>query len=199
VLPAGNCAGAISPAGIGGSAFNPNTGHFLVTNANATGDLTIGTIDEIDPRIGNLNGPVVINTFPVSNCMPSGAVQGPGNNFLITCENHDGVTFPPSEIVMDGGSGKILATITTVGGVDEGWFNPGDQRWYVAARDMPGGPVMGVIDSKTNTWLQNVTTNSNGHSIAVEPSNNHAFVPTQSGSICTTQSSNGCIAVYARQ
>jgi len=206
LTPAANCAGATSPAGIGGSGFNPNTGHFLVTNANAAAigpgvspDLTTGTVDEIDPRIGNPNGPIVVNTFPVKNCMPSGAVQGPGNNFLITCENHDGVTFPPSEIVMDGGSGKILATITTVGGVDEAWFNPGDQRWYLAARDMPAGPVMGVIDSKTNTWLQNVTTNSNSHSIAADPLNNHIFVPMQSGGICTTQSSNGCIAVFARQ
>src|SRR5262249_16049848 len=39
LTPAANCAGAISPAVIGGSGFNPNTGHFLVTNANATGDL----------------------------------------------------------------------------------------------------------------------------------------------------------------
>ena len=199
LTPAPNCSGAISPAGIGGSAFNPNTGHFLVTNANATTDLTIGTIDEIDPRIGNPNGPIVVNTFPLSNCMPSGAVQGPGNNFLATCEDHDGVTFPPNEYVIDGGTGKILATITTVGGVDEAWFNPGDQRWYLAARDMPNGPVMGVIDSKTNTWLQNVTTNSNSHSIAADPSNNHIFVPMQSGGICTTQSANGCIAVFARQ
>lgn len=197
--PAGNCIGAISPAGIGGSAFNPNTGHFLVTNANATGDLTVGTVDEIDPRIGNPNGPVVVNSFVVTNCMPSGAVQGPGKNFLVTCENHDGVTFPPSEIVIDGTSGAILTTIMTVGGVDEAWFNPGDQRWYLAARDMPGGPVLGVIDAKTNTWLQNVPTNSNSHSIAVDPSNNHIFVPMQSGPRCTTQSANGCIAVYARQ
>jgi hypothetical protein len=199
LTPASNCGGAISPAGIGGSAFNPNTGHFLVTNANATPNLTIGTIDEVDPRIGNPNGPVVINTFPVANCMPGGIVQGPGNNFLVTCADHDGVAFPPNEYVIDGTKGTILATITTVGGVDEAWFNSGDQRWYLAARDMPGGPVLGVIDATTNTWLQNVPTNSNSHSIAVDPSNNHVFVPMQSGPRCTTQSANGCIAVYARQ
>ncbi len=201
---AGNCNGALSPAGIGGSAFNPNTGHFLVANANAvpntlTPDLTTGTIDEIDPRIGNPNGPVVVNSFLVKNCMPSGIVQGPGNNFLVTCADHDGVTFPPNEYVINGSTGAILATITTVGGVDEAWFNAGDQRWYLAARDMPAGPVLGVIDAKSNTWLQNVTTNSNSHSIAVDPSNNHVFVPMQSGGICTTQSANGCIAVFARQ
>ncbi len=197
--PAANCAGAVSLAGLGGSAFNPNTGHFLVTNANATGDLTVGTIDEIDPRIGNPAGPVVVNTFPVSNCMPTSIVQGPGNQFLVGCADHDGVTFPPNEYVIDGTKGTILATITTVGGVDETAFNPGDGHYYLAARDMPGGPVMGVIDSKTNTWLQNVGTASNSHSIAVDPGNNHIFVPLQSSPLCTTQSANGCIGVYARQ
>jgi hypothetical protein len=191
--------GAISPAGIGGSAFNPNTGHFLVTNSNATADLTLGTIDEIDPRIGNPNGPVVINSFPVRNCMPTSVVQGPGNNFLVGCANHDGVTFPPSEIIMDGSSGNILATIDKVGGVDEIAFNPGDNRYYVAARDMPTGPVLGVIDALTNTWLQNATTNANSHSVAVDPNNNHIFVPLQAGAPCTTQSANGCIGVYAQQ
>jgi hypothetical protein len=191
--------GAISPAGIGGSAFNPNTGHFLLTNANATADLTVGTIDEIDPRIGNPNGPVIVNSFTVKNCMPTSIVQGPGNNFLVGCANHDGVTFPPSEIVIDGTHGTILATIDKVGGVDEIWYNPGDNRYYVAARDMPNGPVLGIIDAATNTWLQNVTTNANSHSVAVDSNTNHVFVPLQAGAICTTQSANGCIGVYAQQ
>jgi hypothetical protein len=197
--PAANCAGSISPAGIGGSTFNPNTGHFLVTNANVSGDLTAGTVDEVDPRIGNPNGPIVVNTFPVANCMPTSITQGPGNNFLVGCGDHDGVAFPPNEYIIDGTSGKILATITTVGGVDEIWFNPGDNNYYLAARDMPGGAVLGVIDAKTNIWLQNVATNSNSHSVAVDPSSNHIFVPMQAGTICTTQSANGCIAVFARQ
>ena len=115
------------------------------------------------------------------------------------CADHDGIAFPPNEYVIDGTTGAILATITTVGGVDETWFNPGDGNYYLAARDMPNGPVLGVIDSKSNTWLQNIATNTNSHSVAVDPSNNHVFVPLQAGPICTTQSSNGCIGVYARQ
>ena len=47
--------------------------------------------------------------------------------------------------------GAIITEITNVGGVDETWYNSGDNRYYVAARDMPNGPVMGVIDAKTNT------------------------------------------------
>jgi hypothetical protein len=199
VTPGTGCNGALALAGLGGSAWNPNTGHFLLSNSNATGNLTVGTIDEIDPRPGNADGPVVINSFLMPNCMPTSITQGPGNNFLVGCGDHDGEAFPPNEYVIDGTSGKILATITEVGGVDEIWYNSGDNRYYLAARDMPTGPVMGVIDAKTNRWLQSVATNSNSHSISVDPSNNHAFVPLQAGAGCTTQSANGCIVVYAQQ
>jgi hypothetical protein len=197
--PGATCAGAISPAGLAGMAWNPNTGHLLLANPNSIPVLSIGSIDEIDPRLGNPNGPVVVNSFVVPNCMASGVVQGPGNNFLVGCADHDGQAFPPNEYVINGTSGSIIATINNVGGVDEVWYNPGDNRYYVAARDMPNGPVMGVIDAGTNLWLQNVSTNTNSHSIAVDSSTNHAFVPMQAGGICTTQSSNGCVAVFAEQ
>jgi hypothetical protein len=198
--PSAGCAGAVAIAGIGGSAFNPNTGRFLVTNSNASGtNLTVGTVDVINPNLGSPNGPFVENTFPMPNCMPTSVVQGPGNHFLVGCADHDGEAFPPNEYVIDGTSGAILATITEVGGVDETWYNPNDNRYYLAARDMPTGPVMGVIDAKTNQWLVNVTTNSNSHSISVDSSINHVFVPLQAGPGCTTQSANGCIAVYAQQ
>jgi hypothetical protein len=200
VPPSAGCVGAVAIAGIGGSAFNPNSNRFLVTNSNASGtDLTIGTVDVINPNLGSPDGPFVENAFVMPNCMPTSIVQGPGNNFLVGCGDHDGEAFPPNEYVIDGTSGQILATITNVGGVDEIWYNPGDNRYYLAARDMPNGPVMGVIDAKTNQWLQNVTTNSNSHSISVDSGNNHVFVPLQAGGICTTQSSNGCVGVYAQQ
>ncbi len=58
---------------------------------------------------------------------------------------------------------------------------------------------MGVIDAGTNTWLANIPTGSNSHSISVDPSNNHAFVPLQAGAPCGTQRSNGCVGVFAEQ
>ena len=198
--PSASCFGAVAIAGIGGSVFNPNTGRFLLTNSNSdAANLTIGSIDFINPNLGNPNGPIVENSVPMPNCMPTSIVQGPGNNFLVGCGDHDGEAFPPNEYVIDGTTGTILATITQVGGVDETWYNPGDNRYYLAARDMPTGPVLGVIDAKTNQWLQNVTTNSNSHSVAVDSGNNHVFVPLQAGGICTTQSANGCVGVFAQQ
>jgi hypothetical protein len=198
--PSPGCVGAVAIAGIGGSAFNPNSGRFLVTNSNEFGNnLTIGSVDVINPNLGSPNGPFIENSFPMPNCMPTSIIQGPGNNFLVGCGDHDGEAFPPNEYVIDGTSGKILATITQVGGVDEIWYNPGDKRYYLAARDMPTGPVLGVIDAVSNLWLQSVVTNSNSHSVAVDSTNNHVLVPLQAGTICTTQSANGCIGVYAQQ
>jgi len=198
--PSPGCVGAVAIAGLGGSAFNPNSGRFLLTNSNSFGNnLTIGSVDVINPNLGSPNGPFVETSFPMPNCMPTSIIQGPGNNFLVGCGDHDGEAFPPNEYIIDGTSGAILATITQVGGVDETWYNPGDNRYYLAARDMPTGPVLGIIDAARKLWLQNVTTNSNSHSIAVDSTNNHVFVPMQAGTICTTQSANGCVGVFAQQ
>ena len=204
MTPGTGCNGAVALAGLGAHAWNPNTGHFLLTNGNATGNLTIGTVDEIDPKVGDTTcggvscGPVVINSFVMPNCMPTSIVQGPGKNFLVGCADHDGQAFPPNEYVIDGTSGAILANITNTGAVDEVWYNPGDNRYYTAGRDM-SPPQMGVIDAGTNLWLTNFPVNTNAHSIAVDPNTNHVFMPQQAGAICGTQISNGCIDVIAEQ
>jgi hypothetical protein len=201
-----SCAGAIAPAGLAGMVWNTNTGHLLLANENSIGTTNIGSIDEIDPRLTDTScggvscGPVVVNSMPIPNCMPTSLAHGPGSNYLIGCADHDGEAFPPNYYVINGDNLSIIySAIGYVGGVDEIWYNPGDNRYYLAARDMPTGPVMGVIDAKTNQWLQNVPTNANSHSIAVDSGNNHAFVPLQAGAPCTTQSGNGCVGVYAQQ
>ena len=198
--------GEFAVGGLGANAFNPLHNTFYVENLNCTAStlatqasVAVGCIDEIDPRIGNPAGPVVVNVIPVINCMPAGIVQGPGHDFLIGCGGHDGVQFPPLLIIFDGTTNKIVATIDQSGGTDEVWYNPGDNRYYTAGRDMPNAPVMGVVDAGTRTWLVNVPTGSNSHSISVNQFTNQVFVPMQSGARCTTQSSNGCIAVYGRQ
>ena len=207
-----NQLGEIAVAGTGAIGFNPFHGTFYLENLNCTvsnlatqSSVAVGCIDEIDPRIGNPAGPAVINVVPVYNCMPAGIVQGPGHDFFVGCGGHDGVQFPPLLIVFDGTcttSAACLASqvkIDQSGGTDQVWYNPGDNRYYTAGRDMPNGPIMGVVDAATRTWLVNVQTGSNSHSITVNQFTNQIFVPTQSGALCGTQSSNGCIAVYGRQ
>jgi hypothetical protein len=198
-LPGAKCIGAIGPAGLGAPGFNPNTGHFLLPNSNSTSVLSVGSIDEIDPRPSNPNGPVVINSVPLLDCMPTSIVQGPGDNFLVGCADHDGEAFPANEIIINGTTLATVAVINNVGGVDEVWYNPGDNKYYLAARDMLPGPVMGVIDAGTNLWLTNLPVNTNAHSIAVDPKTNHVFMPQQAGAICGSNASAGCVDVIAEQ
>jgi hypothetical protein len=220
------CAGAISPAGLGGMTFDPGTGYLLLANGNSIGVTNIGSVDVINTQIGVNTctdngvpnqpcGPVVVGTIVTPDCMPTGVTQGPGENFLIGCGDHDGEAFPPNEYIINLSGGFTAGTgynvnctsnpmvncvqIYNTGGVDETWYNPGDNKYYLAARDLPSGAAMGVIDAGTNTWLVNFPTGSNSHSIAVDPSTNHAFVPMQAGTICTTQSANGCVGVVGEQ
>ena len=203
--PAG-CAGAIGISGLGGSTFNPNTGHFLLTNANSTSDLTIGSVDEIDPFHpftttggATIYGPAVINSFPVLNCMPSAVVMGPGTDALVSCAGHDGRTFAPTTYILNGTTGAILATINDVGGVDQAWYNPGDSKYYLAGSNMTPGPVLGVIDARSRQWLQNLPTSVTAHSVAADPNSNHIFLPLGASSLCQSQAANGCVGVYASQ
>jgi hypothetical protein len=204
--PAG-CVGAIAPAGLGGLLFYPPTSTFLATNGNSTGDITVGSVDVIDPLHpitlpggGTAFVPAVVNSFPIPMCMPTGLNLGPGTDVLVGCADHDGRAFAPSTVIINGTTGEILNTINNVGFVDQTWYNPGDNKYYLAARDMPSGPVLGVIDAKSRQWLQNVPTNGNAHSVAVDPKNNHIFVPLPAGGQnCETINADGCVGVYASQ
>jgi hypothetical protein len=200
------CVGAISPAGLGGMIFYAPTSTFLLTNGNSTPDITVGSVDVIDPlhaiTVGGVTKfvPVVVNSFPVPNCMPTSLNQGPGTDVFVGCADHDGRAFAPSSVIINGTTGAILTVINNVGFVDETWYNPGDNNYYLAARDMPTGPVLGVINAGTRQWLINVPTNGNAHSVAVDPKNNHIFVPLPSGGPnCETIAADGCVGVYASQ
>jgi hypothetical protein len=200
------CVGAVALAGLGASVFNPNTGHFLLTNGNSTPDITIGSVDEIDPfhAVTTPGGatiyePVVINSFPIPSCMPGGIDMGPGTDVLVVCAGHDGRQFSPTTYIINGTTGAILSTINFVGGADEGWYNPGDGKYYIGANGMLPGPVLGVIDARSRQWLQNVPTSVLSHSVAADPNNNHIFVPIPAGGPCQSQGPDGCIGIFASQ
>ena len=213
--PGANCVPAVAPAGLGAHAWDPTTGYFLLTNSNSTGNITVGSVDIINPKaplVGGVVGPVVVGSFPMLNCMPTSITQGPGDNFLVGCGDHDGQQFPANEYIitntalsastacaMPPAASVNCVVITDTGGVDETWYNPGDNRYYLAARDMLPGPVMGVIDAGTNLWLYNLPVANNAHSIAVDPGNNHVFMPQPANVICGTQAGAGCIDVIAQQ
>ncbi|HLW49258.1 MAG TPA: cytochrome C nitrite reductase [bacterium] len=142
-----------------------------------------GRIDRIDPKTMQIAA-----RFPVSNCHPGGLTVGPRQQLLIGCseiyaEGH------AQSIVIDARDGHVVAAVQEVGASDEVWYNSGDNHYYLAARNMTangmkGGtvtPVLGIVDASTNRWIQNLPTGAAAHSVAVDPTNNHIFVPVPNG------------------
>ena len=164
--------GALSfPGGIEQPVWNAHNRRFYVSIPSiqfAAG--TKGGIAVIDPRTTKVTG-----LFSFDDCSPAGLALGP-HELLVGCAD------PSESVIVDSKTGKIVKTFSqqsgdAIGCSDEVWFNPGDDHYYLAARNDSGGPVLGIIDAKTNTLTATVPTSPNSHSVAVNPVNNHVFVP----------------------
>ena len=128
-------------------------------------------------------------------CSPAGLALGANGKLMVGC----GVA--SQSILLDpnanGGNGSAKA-FPQVSGEDMVWFDPTTNRYFLAARLNPGGPVLGIIDGLTETFLQNVRTTPGDHSVAVDPVSGEVFVPfggsfgTAVNSICPL----GCIGVF---
>ncbi len=171
--------------------YDANNGRFYLSVPNVGTSQTDGEIAVIDPLTVK-----VVQTFPVHNCISGGLAFGPKGNFVLGCDaGSDDSKLPPLTLIMND-NGKVVASITQVGGSDQVAYDPGTNQYFVAADGMPGGGVIGVIDAATNTWVQNVPTgNGHSHSIAVDYKHSLLAVPqsVKAGG-CGKQ---GCIDVYA--
>jgi hypothetical protein len=117
-----------------------------------------GEVDVIDPIAMQVTSRYFLN------CDPAGLALGPLQRVMTSCAQ-----------VVDARTGNTLAysqgnADNPIGG-DEIWFNPGDNRYYF------GSGNVGVVDAETNLPLGFVDTNVPTHSIAVDSSTNHIFVP----------------------
>ena len=130
-----------------------------------------------------------------SACSPAGLALGANGKLMVGC----GVA--SQSILLDpnanGGNGSTKA-FPQVSGEDMVWFDPTTDRYFLAARLNPGGPVLGIIDGLTETFLENVRTTPGDHSVAVDPVSGEVFVPfggsfgAATNSICPS----GCIGVF---
>jgi len=152
-------------AGLEQPVWDPETQLFYMSVPQTIAD-TGGAAAVIDPRTRSRVG-----LFAVQNCEPAGLALGPNQHLLLGCGD------PTAVQVMDARTGAVVATISQVSGADEVWYNPGDKHYYVAARNNPTGPVLGIIDAMTDTWIQNVPTGVGAHSVAANPINDEIFVP----------------------
>src|SRR5258706_515530 len=147
--------------------WNPGTGRFYISMPKVVPNVQDGAVKKINPLSGGVEA-----TFPIKFCQPAGLTLGPNQNFLVGCSVafdtagnpwvRDPAAVQPSakpiSVIMDARDGSIDRSVEGVGGNDEVWFNPGDGRYYLAARNNPTGPVLGIIDAKTQTLDQLIPT-----------------------------------------
>ena len=172
-----------------------------------------GGVAKIDPH--SVGGVEML--FPVQFCQPAGLTLGPKNGLLLGCSvafdtagaawtAADANTAAPISMIMDAKTGNVEMVVTGVTGNDEVWFNSGDGRYYLAARNNPGGPVLGVIDAESKTLVQIVPTintagkafefpSGSSHSVAANPHNDHVFVPLPANNVFPS-CLNGCVGVF---
>ena len=192
--------------------WNKATGKFYISIPQIGANAADGAVARISPSAGAVDA-----VFPVQFCQPAGLTLGPKQDLLLGCSVvfdtagiawslSDANTAAPISIIMNAKSGSVEKMVTGVSGSDEVWFNSGDGRYYLAARNQPGGPVLGVIDAKSKTLVQIVPTiNTTGkafvypagtsHSVAVNPNNNKVFVPLPANNVFPS-CLNGCIGVF---
>jgi hypothetical protein len=217
-LPAGQVAtnGAEQPV------WEPRSGRFYISlpelNGPGGGAGPTGAIARINP-----NG-AVEHLHLVSHCQPAGLTVGPNEELLVGCSvafdtagvpwslanpltKPSATTAAPISLILTAATGQVRRTVTGITGNDEVWFNRGDGRYYLAARNQPGGPVLGVVDARSGVLLQSIPTVNQAavpspspqagtaHSVAVDPANNHAFVPLPANNVFP-DCLNGCIAVF---
>ena len=127
----------------------------------------------------------VTATYPLTDCQPHGLAIGPSHQLLVGCSTTD------HTLVLDTTNGRVLADLPQTAASDEVWFNPGENRYYLAER---GPQFLGIIDALTNKFVENVQAGVGAHSVAADAANNHIFVPIAAPDPACP---NGCIAVFA--
>jgi len=170
--------------------WDPTSGLLYVSIPSLDGIKARGAVAVIDPRTYRL-----VRLMPVEKCMPAGLALGPHDDLLLGCSD-DAVSacFPARSFVMSAATGRIVASLPRVGGSDEVWSDPKAGRYYLAAASNTGGPVLGVVDSKTNRWIGNWPTGPHAHSVAADSATGKVFVPIAAGSV--PDCSRGCVAVF---
>lgn len=173
--------------------WNPADGKIYVSVPELDHRKADGGIAVIDPVTRQLQGMI-----HVARCMPGGLALGPHDQVLVGCSD-DAVAagFAPRSLIVDLHARKVVATLRQVGGSDEVWYDPGSSRYYLAAVANSGGPVLGVVDGRSNAWIGNLATGDRAHSVAANPYSGQVFVPiAANGDI--KGCSNGCVRVFGK-
>ena len=170
-----------APDGIEQPLYDSATGMFYLA-VPGTKTNPGGQIDVLDPMSMKVTA-----HYALTDCTPHGLTTGPaGTNQMLA-----GCNAPNRAVIIDKTNGKVLADFNNTGGADEVWFNPGENRYYMASSTAQN---LGIIDALSMSFVENVEAGVNSHSVAADWVSNHIFVPIASPDPACP---NGCIAVFA--
>jgi hypothetical protein len=141
-----------------------------------------GEIDEIDVTTFSIT-----KVYPLTDCIPAGIVFGPSQQLFVGCSQSQILDYNTAfSLVLDITTGKTIANISGLTGIDQVAYDPKAQYYYASAyQNLANGsktgaptPQLGIIDAKSNSLIQTITTdNVTAHSVAVDNATNQLFVP----------------------
>ena len=171
--------------------YNPKNGLFYVSLPVIDKTDNKGGIAVIDPREGK-----VLRIIEVMDCAPQGLALGADDHMIIGCNaGSSGSKIPPLTAVFDLKTEKVIASTPKMGGSDMAGYVEKLGLYVVGGRETPSGPGIGLIDAKTNEWIQNIPAPPNAHSVIVSQANGHILVPSaKTGGFC-----GGCILVFGEK
>ena len=141
-------------------------GRMLLTVPDEDGDKgKVVVLNLKDPK-----NPVIEATYSTPHC-GSGLALGPAQHLLVGCGGGTPL------LILNALTGKPITTVDRTQGADEVWYNPGDQRYYLAAFTNASGPVLAVVDAGSHRWITTIPTVPKAHSVAADAQNNHIFLP----------------------
>ena len=187
--------------------FNPRDDNFYF---NIPDSATGGHVVRISPK---LTQPLQFhvekdwNTADIKACAPTGLAVGPATQLALGCDGTDGLIISDGTGATPGGSTIVI--LPGGGGIDEDWYNPGNNHYYFAnpspgllkAADAGNLGTTGCTGAGCPAADQPVPTGAGSRSVAADSVANKVFVPIRAGrgTVCDTfggSTANGCIAVY---
>jgi hypothetical protein len=170
--------------------YNPQNGLFYVS---------LPVIDKVDNKGGPVIDPREAKVLPiidVMDCAPQGLALGADDHMIIGCNaGSSGSKSRPLTAVLDLKTEKVIASTPKMGGSDMAGYVEKLGLYVVGGREPRGGSSIGLIDAKTNEWVQNIPAPPNAHSVVISQANAHILVPSgKTGGFC-----GGCILVFGEQ
>jgi DNA-binding beta-propeller fold protein YncE len=176
------------------TAYNPADGLFYTDVPELDKDKTKGGLMVTDPKTAK-----VVKMIPVDSCIPHGIAFGPAPNVFLGCNvGPTRLGLPAKQVVVDTKTGKVVAEVKGVGGSDESAYNSKSGHYYGALNGNPDGPILAVVDAKTNALLQKIPTGPGAHSVATSDGNGRVYVPI-AVEAAGLKGGCGCIAVYGTE